>query len=115
MTSLTDILKQNENENIEFKKAENSFSYEDLCKYITAIANEKGGFIFLGVDNSGQITGSKAFQNIQKLKIDVLSNTNFSKKIRIEVQEILEDSKRVLMVTVPSREVGEAISYKGAY
>jgi ATP-dependent DNA helicase RecG len=115
MTSLTDILKQNENENIEFKKAENSFSYEDLCKYITAIANEKGGFIFLGVDNSGQVTGSKAFPNIQKLKIDILSNTNFSKKIRIEAQEIIEDSKRVLMITAPSREVGEAISYKGAY
>ena len=29
-----------ENENIEFKEAKNSFSFDELCKYISALSNE---------------------------------------------------------------------------
>ena len=55
-------LQKPEGQNLEFKKAENQFSYnKELPDYCAALSNEGGGKLILGVDNSGNIVGTKAF------------------------------------------------------
>lgn len=48
---LSDWLDDKEGENLEFKEAKTSFSYERLARYCSALANEGGGRIILGVSN----------------------------------------------------------------
>ena len=48
--------------NLEFKKASNNFDSRDLRDYCAALANEKGGKLLLGVeqtsDKRGEVVGS---------------------------------------------------------
>lgn len=50
--TLQEILEAKEGEHFEFKKAENRYSYTELQKYASALANEGGGSIVFGVDDT---------------------------------------------------------------
>ena len=56
-----------ENENLEFKEAQNQYDIHSLMKYCVALANEGGGLLILGIsDNKPRgIVGTAAFQNIK--------------------------------------------------
>lgn len=115
MTNLQELLQSKENEHIEFKSVQNNFHFEDLLKYICALSNEGGGKLVLGVNNQRQIVGTAVFNDIEKLKIDVLHSQKVSRKVRIDVEELEQDGKRVLIIAVPTRPKGEAIAFHGAY
>lgn len=115
MTNLQELLQSKENEHIEFKSVQNNFHFDDLLKYISAFANEGGGNLVLGVNNEKQIVGTTVFKAVEKLKVDILSSQKLSRKVRIEVEEIEQDGKRVLTISIPSRPKGEAVSFDGAY
>ncbi len=99
--------------NLEFKKAENSFSEsKDLPDYCAALANEGGGKLILGVTNDKQITGTKAFEgNTDSLSHKILQII----KIRVDVEETIIDDKRILIFHVPSRPIATIISSGGDY
>lgn len=99
--------------NLEFKKAENSFSEsKDLPDYCAALANEGGGKLILGVTNDKQITGTKAFDgNVDTLSHKILQSI----KIRVDVEELTVDNKRILIFHVPSRPVATIIGSNGNY
>lgn len=99
--------------NLEFKKAENSFSEsKDLPDYCAALANEGGGKLILGVTNDKQITGTKAFEgNADSLSHKILQSI----KIRVDVEETIIDDKRILIFHVPSRPVATIIGSNGDY
>ena len=60
-------LQRLEDQSLEFKKAENSFSKDkDLPDYCAAISNEGGGKLILGVDANRRIIGTRTFQNTHK-------------------------------------------------
>jgi ATP-dependent DNA helicase RecG len=106
-----------ENEHIEFKLAESSFSFEagrkSVCGYSVALANEGGGRLILGVTDKKprKVVGTKAFINTSKLEQDLYKKL----KRRITVSEIYIDGKRVLIINVPSRPIGEALEFDGQY
>ncbi|MDD5450636.1 MAG: ATP-binding protein [Desulfovibrionales bacterium] len=56
-------LRQPEDRDIEFKKAEYTFSKDKgLPDYCAAMANEGGGRLILGVNNNRQVVGTRAFE-----------------------------------------------------
>lgn len=56
----------NESHNIEWKSA----WHDDYLKWVCGFANAQGGRIYIGKDNTGQVTGLSDFQNL----MDVLPN-----------------------------------------
>ena len=108
-----DWLTKPEGLNLEFKKAEHSFSdSKDLPDYCAALANEGGGKLILGVTNDKEIVGTKAFEgNVDTLSHKILQSI----KVRVDVEELTLDGKRILIFHVPSRPVATIISSSGNY
>lgn len=99
--------------NLEFKKAQYSFSEsKDLPDYCAALANEGGGKLILGVTDDRKVVGSNAFSGTaQTLSNKLLSNLG----IRIDVEEFVYQKKRVVIFHVPSRNVATIIPSTGHY
>jgi len=111
INDLKKVLKQKENEHIEYKKASKQYGQKDAIRYCVALANEKGGKLILGVDDARNIVGSKAFSDIGEIKSKILNKIN----IRVDIDEIFDDSKRVLVFSIPSRPIGTPLHCDGAY
>ena len=62
------LLVRSENEHLEFKAAENHYSFEELVDYCVALANEGGGKIILGVTDKlpRKVIGTKAFDTPER-------------------------------------------------
>lgn len=105
-----------EMETLEFKEAKQQYDSEKLMRYCVAIANERGGYLVLGVTNEKprHIIGTRAFataEAIDKLKFGISQKLN----IRVEVTEINHPEGRVLVIEIPSRPQGQPMHYEGAY
>ncbi|MDP1608532.1 MAG: putative DNA binding domain-containing protein [Chlamydiales bacterium] len=106
-------MKSRENARLEFKEAKNSFDITKLTQYCCAFANEGGGRIVLGVTDQlpRKIVGSQAYSNLEKIK----SHLIFKLSLRIEVEELFVEERRVVVITIPSRPIGVPIQYEGMY
>ena len=105
-----------ENENLEFKEAKYTFSREKVFEYCCAIANERGGYLVLGITNSlpRKVVGTDAFPNLDSLndiKISILNKLS----IRVEVDEITHGDGRVLIFQIPSRPLGTPLGVDGRF
>jgi ATP-dependent DNA helicase RecG len=110
---LETLLKQDENEHLEFKEAKRHFDFEELVKYAVALANEGGGRIILGVTDKKprKIVGTSFFSNIERTKAGIIERL----RLRVEAEEIAHSDGRIIIFTVPSRPRGMPIEYKGAF
>ncbi len=54
---IMDLLKQGENEYIEFKRPEILSKKFELAREMVALANHSGGYILIGVNDEGKIVG----------------------------------------------------------
>lgn len=106
-------MKSKENEHLEFKEAKNGFDSDKLTKYCCALANEGGGHIILGISDKQPriIVGSQACSNLEKTKSDLITRLH----LRIDVNEICVEERRVVVVAVPSRPIGVPIQYEKIY
>lgn len=106
-------LKSKEDEHLEFKEAKERYDFEELVKYCAALANEGGGTMVLGITDRRprQIVGTRAFQETERTKAGLVERLC----LRIAVDEIDHPAGRVLAFKVPSRPLGMAVEYKGAY
>lgn len=102
-----------ENQNLEFKRAENQYDTNKLLRYCVALANEGGGKFILGVTDKPprQVPGSLAFPNIDKIAGHIFEKLRF----RVDVEELYYQDSRVLIFHIPSRPRGTAYSLDGAY
>ena len=110
---LNNWLKHPENLNLEFKKAENSFSKSELFNYCCALANEGGGELIFGiVPLIHTVSGTKLYEGTYNM----LSNEILQKLgIRVDVEEILHPDGRVLIFHIPAHYVGKPIKSDGIY
>jgi len=106
-------LESDETEHLEFKAARDSYSRDDLIKYCCALANENGGYFVLGISDKmpRKVPGSNAFQNLGKIKEQVISALG----LRIDADIVDYQGKRVVVFNVPARPIGVAKSYDGVY
>ncbi|MFB3897790.1 MAG: RNA-binding domain-containing protein [bacterium] len=113
-----------ETEWVEFKKAEQSFDFEALGQYFSALSNEanlKGkpsGWLIFGIeDKTHNIVGTQYRQNrieLDNLKLGVANQTTN----RITFQEIYEltlPEGRVILFQIPAAPPGIPIAWKGHY
>jgi ATP-dependent DNA helicase RecG len=102
-----------EGEHFEFKEAKNTFSLDELARYVCALANEGGGRILLGVSNDRprRVVGSKAFLQIERTRQALLEKF----PLRIGMFEIAHPDGRVVVVDVSPRPSGVPIKLDGRY
>lgn len=110
---IEDLLKAKEGENVEFKEAQNRYSFEDLAKHCCALANEGGGHLVLGVTNKRprRVVGTAAFEQPENTRRGLVDHLH----LRIDFVEILHVSGRVLVFSVPPRPVGMPVKCDGIY
>lgn len=118
---LKSIMLDNENENLEFKSAnKGSFSVlggesnerRSVLGYCVALGNEGGGRLILGVTNTPPriIVGTKSLENFEQVRSQVYRELG----ARIDLEEVIdEDGKRVVIVDIPSRPVGQVFKFRG--
>ncbi len=115
-------LKESE-DNVEFKKAESgNISYDGgnkvhpirrrcILGYVTALCNEQGGYLVLGMtdDYPHQVVGTKQnLGTIGKLESDIYRDIG----IRPNIYELFENELRVLVIEIPKRPYGKVFKFE---
>jgi ATP-dependent DNA helicase RecG len=102
-----------EDEHLEFKEARNLYNTEKLIKYCSALANERGGNMVLGVTNRKprRVVGTNAFADLNDIKAKLVDKLG----LRIEATILDHPDGRVLVFEVPSRPIGMPIAFNGVY
>jgi ATP-dependent DNA helicase RecG len=121
-----DILKKlkESEDKVEFKKGEGgNISYDGGSKpkpserrrcilgYVTALCNEGGGYLVIGMSDNypHEVIGTKqSFNAIGELESKIYTDTS----IRPKVYELFENEKRVLVIEVPSRPAGKVFKFE---
>ena len=115
-----ELIKNEENECVEFKRAENDFDIDKLGKYFSAIGNEatlknkQYGWIIFGIDDKTHefINTKYCYEdNFNNVKKQISDNTTDNITF-IEVYSIKIDENRVVMFQVPAAS-GTPINWKG--
>lgn len=85
---------------IEFKSDRKKYSDTLLVEEIVGMANTKGGELYLGVEDNGEITGvHKDHEDINGLRALIANMTVPSLSVRAEI--LFEESKKVLKIEIP--------------
>lgn len=111
-------------DSIEFKAATKNFPYgggsnskqserrKCVLGYIVALSNEGGGMLALGMKDQypHEVIGSdfalnKIGEIVDKIYVDL--------QIRVDVQELYEAGKRVVVFNVPKRPIGKPLKFEG--
>lgn len=116
-------LKESEDK-VEFKKGEGgNISYNGgnkpnpndrrrcILGYITALCNEEGGYLVIGMSDNypHEVTGTNQNKNsIGDLEANIYRDTD----IRSIIYELFENEKRVLVIEVPSRPAGKVFKFE---
>ena len=102
-----------EDEHLEFKEAKNQYSVDKLIRYCSALANEGGGKMVLGVTDKKprSVVGTRAFDELNSVKAKLVDKLG----LRIEATVVDHPDGRVLVFEVPSRPIGTPIAHDGAY
>lgn len=109
---------------VEFKAAQNNFpwnggSHTDqnerrkcFLGYVVALANEGGGHLVLGMKDKHphDVVGS----NFGEGQIGSLEDAVYNQiGIRVHINELFEDGKRVVLTKIPSRPIGRTMKFEG--
>lgn len=111
-----------EDEVVEFKTASNSYDFEKIGRYFSALSNEanlkckKSAWLIFGVrDKDKEVTGTQ-FRNgveaLNKLKKEVADQIN-GRITFVDIHEVEIAKKRVLLFEIPPAPQGIPISWKG--
>jgi ATP-dependent DNA helicase RecG len=123
-TLLNQLIKDWENELVEFKQANHSYPTADIGKYFSALANEANlkqaekAWLIFGVDNhSRMIVGSTYRQEkegLNSLKHQISQGTDPSISF-INIHELHTSNGRVVMFEIPAAPRGIPIAWQGHY
>lgn len=105
-----------ETEHLEFKEAKQQYDANKLLRYCVALANERGGYLVLGVSDKlpRQVVGSQAFSATTELN-DIKARIVEKLHIRVDTVELMHPLGRVLVFDIPSRPVGHPLDFDGTY
>lgn len=119
---LQQLLAHSENEVVEFKKAENSFDFDDLGKYFSALSNEANlrehqfAWLVFGVDNKTHAIIGTSYKDgevaLNKLKQDMSQHTSDNLVFR-DIVPVRLEGKRVLMFKIPASPRNIVMRWKG--
>ena len=107
--TITKILKEGESEKVEFKVSFGKETIESLC----AFANSKGGSVFIGIDDEGNVKGAQSSQESIQKWINQIKNSTYPSIIP-DSEEYNLKGKTVISLSVISYPV-KPVSFKGKY
>lgn len=117
---LFSLLEHDENECVEYKEANNSFDFEKLGKYFSAlsnaanIANKQYSWLIFGIeDKTHKLVDTKyrLNQDLNKLKKEITKGTNDGITF-LNIYELNVDGKRVIMFKIPAA-IGIPTTWRG--
>lgn len=102
-----------EHQNLEFKEAKTQFDNKKLYRYCVALANEGGGHLLLGIADKPPrpVVGTAAFRDPVAMAAKIFNTIGF----RVDIEDVDHPNGRVLVFHIPSRPMGSAYQYEGAY
>lgn len=105
------LLEAKEGENIEFKRAENSFEFDELAKYACALSNRGGGYVVFGITDKRprQVVGSQAFNQPERTRHGLMDRL----QLNVDFHLLQAEGKRVLVFEIPSHPLGMPIQDRG--
>jgi len=109
MQKILSLIKQGENQTIEFKT---SFQKE-VIESAVAFANTNGGKIFIGVNNSGQVVGVDIKNETLKDWINQIKN-NTQPQMIVDMNPLTIGDKVIVVVDVKEYPI-KPIAYKNRY
>ncbi len=97
------------------QEANGSLPFAELCKLCCAAANSGGGNIVLGLTPTTprKVVGTEACSNPTEVERQIA--VALKQAVKVEIAEIKHPQGRVVVVIVPPRAKGRAISYEGAF
>lgn len=105
------MLPKKETLTIEFKSDRNKLQNSDVFDAVVAFANTEGGDLYLGIEDSGEVTGvHKEHKNHTTLAAFIANNTLPPVSVRAE---IIEDIHPVLKISVPKSYNGIVATISG--
>jgi len=120
---LAELLKlPNETEWVEFKKAGNSYNFEKLGRYFSALSNEanlknqENGWLIFGVDNQHKVVGTlyRSRQTLDRLKGEIAQHTTNNLTFQ-DIHELVISTDRVILFQIPPAPRGIPTAWKGHY
>lgn len=116
-----DLVKEFENEVVEFKEARTNYSFNDIGKYFSALSNEanlrdvKEGWLIFGISNTKEFVGTEFRKqgSLQSLKKEIVDHTN-EKLTFLEIYEINMNKKRIVIFQIPPAIKGIPTTWNGA-
>ncbi len=118
----SNLTQHKENEVVEFKKAENSFDFDDLGKYFSALSNEANlrkldfAWLILGYDEKKHQLVGTSYKNgegaLNNVKHDFAQHTTDGQTFR-EIIPIEVEGKRILMFKIPASPRNIVMKWKG--
>ena len=109
--SVSELLEAKEGEQIQFKEAKSSFSFEEAAKCCCALSNDGGGKLVFGITDKRprKVVGSHAFEQPERTRVRLIDKL----KVNIDFRIMNHEGKRVLVFDVNSRPIGLPIQYEG--
>ena len=111
---------------VEFKEAKQDFSFAGsshtdpskrrkcVLGYVVALANEGGGYLILGVKEKKELPHEIVGTTFAKDKIGALEDEIYERlSIRVKIEELFDNDKRVLIFTIPPRPIGTPLNFEG--
>ena len=116
-----EMLKDFETEVVEFKEANNSYSFKDIGKYFSALGNEANirgkseGWLIFGITNKGEFKGTdyRKSGNLQSLKKEITTETN-EKLTFLDIYELTMEKCRIVAFQIPPAMPGIPTTWNGA-
>lgn len=105
------MLPKKETLTVEFKSDTKKLADSDVFEAVVAFANTEGGVLYLGIEDSGAVTGVHT-DHANPLTVSALIANNTVPPISVRA-EIIDDIHPVLMITVPKLQSGIAATASG--
>lgn len=118
---INDMILTFEDEVVEFKEARTNYSFKEIGKYFSALANEanirdkKEAWLIFGVTNDKKIVGSayRKDGSLQNLKKEVVGGTN-ERATFMEIYELEMKGHRIVAFQIPPATRGIPTTWHGA-
>lgn len=114
---------ESESEVVEFKEAKNSYSFDKIGKYFSALCNEanlkqlKRAWLVFGVRDNRSVVGSQfrtSPKDLHSLKKEIADKTT-NRLTFVDIHEIDHPDGRVLLFEIPAAPQGLPIAWDGHY
>ena len=125
--TIIELKKLRETENrVEFKEAKHGFNFAGgkhtdpkerrrcILGYSVALANEGGGYLVFGVRENKQLPHEIVGTAFADGKTGALEDEIYKHlSIRVAIEELFDEGKRVLVFNIPSRPIGTPLYFEG--